>query len=580
MRKLFITLIILSTSSTLLSQEKEKEKNIGTEVVNVVKPYSPTLSDAFKIKETPRLDDSVTASKKKISYNIFSVPVASTFVPAKGKATGLKRAPRESVYNSYASLAVGNYNNATADFYTSRALNRDETLDFSLNHHSSQGGIDGVELDDKFFKTKLAAAYNRDDRYMDWGVEGGFSHQLYNWYGVPLGFYDESTLNSIDEKQSYYTANLGADLVIEDSFFTGGDVSLRYFFDAFSSGESNIVLNPKFELPVGEEWINLNLSLDYLNGKFDRNYYTTEQLKYSNLITKASPNLVILKDDLTVNLGATVAYKFDIENSDSDIYFYPNITASYRLVQEYVTVYGGLEGDLKQNSYHGFQEENPYISPTLNILPTDKTYDGYVGVKGKFLPNLSYNLRGSYINESNKPLFAMNPETGTINYNTEGYAYANSFGLIYDDITTISVFGEISVDVNRDFQLGINAEILDYNTDDEEEAWNLPSIKGSLFMDYQINNKWFLGANIFYTGERSGLFRQDTGTNPGETFNMQVVDLDSFFDINAKAGYRINDQFSVYLKANNIANNEYTRWSNYMVQGFQVLAGVSYKFDM
>ena len=28
-------------------------ENIGTEVVNVVKPYTPTISDAFKVKEVP-----------------------------------------------------------------------------------------------------------------------------------------------------------------------------------------------------------------------------------------------------------------------------------------------------------------------------------------------------------------------------------------------------------------------------------------------------------------------------------------------------------------------------------------------
>ena len=28
---------------------------IGTEVINVVKPYTPTISDAFKVKEVPAL---------------------------------------------------------------------------------------------------------------------------------------------------------------------------------------------------------------------------------------------------------------------------------------------------------------------------------------------------------------------------------------------------------------------------------------------------------------------------------------------------------------------------------------------
>ena len=44
----------------------------------------------------------------------------------------------------------------------------------------------------------------------------------------------------------------------------------------------------------------------------------------------------------------------------------------------------------------------------------------------------------------------------------------------------------------------------------------------------------------------------------------------------------IKKQYSVapkVAKANNIANNAYQRWANFRVQGFQVLAGASYKFD-
>ena len=42
--------ILFLTTITLQAQEKE---NLGTEVVNIVKPYSPTISDAFKVKEVP-----------------------------------------------------------------------------------------------------------------------------------------------------------------------------------------------------------------------------------------------------------------------------------------------------------------------------------------------------------------------------------------------------------------------------------------------------------------------------------------------------------------------------------------------
>ena len=57
----------------------QNEDDLGTEVVNVVKPYSPTISDAFKVKEKPISIDTITTRKKEVTYSIFSVPVASTF---------------------------------------------------------------------------------------------------------------------------------------------------------------------------------------------------------------------------------------------------------------------------------------------------------------------------------------------------------------------------------------------------------------------------------------------------------------------------------------------------------------------
>lgn len=87
-----------------------------------------------------------------------------------------------------------------------------------------------------------------------------------------------------------------------------------------------------------------------------------------------------------------------------------------------------------------------------------------------------------------------------------GYKYGNSFGIVYDHVKTFSGFGELSVDINRDFTLGINAEVMKYTLSEEEEAWNLPKIRGSFFMDYQINEQWYAGANLFYMGEREDMF--------------------------------------------------------------------------
>ncbi|TRZ42727.1 TonB-dependent receptor [Robertkochia solimangrovi] len=558
----------------LVAQEKneDKDKNIGTEVVDVVKQYNPTIGDANKINIQPRLDDSITTVKRNVNYTIFSVPVASTFTPAKGKATGLKKAPKEELYNTFASVGLGNYSAALVDFYTSIALNREENLDLSLNHNSSQGGIDEVVLDDRYFDTSLEGGYRMQDRYMSWGVNGGFRHQIYNWYGIPQELYSESQIDGIDERQAYYTAELGGNIDFKDSFFKGAEAKFRRFWDGFSSGENRLILQPSFELPISTEYIDLGVKLDFLQGNFKSNYAATDDLKYSNLTTTISPGLVILEEDLKIDLGANIVYRFDIEGSDHDFFIYPNVKASYNLVEEFVIPYAGVTGELTQNNYHDFVQGNTFVSPTLNMVPSDEQYNAFVGVKGKFMQGVGYNLKGSYSAINNNPLYRSN----AVNYlsNEEGYSYGNSFGVVYDDMKILSVMGEVNVDINRNFNLGLNAEFLDYNTDEAAEAWNLPTIKGSVFMDYQIGEKWLAGANLFYVGERKDLIDTPMLLDP------TVVSIDGYFDINARLAYQVSKPLSAFIRANNIAGNEYDRWVNYPVQGLQIMAGASYKFDL
>ncbi|MEH6514545.1 MAG: TonB-dependent receptor, partial [Maribacter arcticus] len=57
------------------------------------------------------------------------------------------------------------------------------------------------------------------------------------------------------------------------------------------------------------------------------------------------------------------------------------------------------------------------------------------------------------------------------------------------------------------------------------------------------------------------------------------ITLEGYFDANAHVGYRFNDQLSFFIKGANLSNNEYQRWTNFQVQGIQVLGGATYKFD-
>ena len=564
--------------------QAQDDNDIGTETVTVVRPYSPTVSDAFKIKTIPDLNDSIVLQKKKINYSIFSVPVASTFTPAKGKASTVKKAKPEKLFNSYASVGLGSFNNALVDFYTSRDIDRgDERIDIGLKHHSSRGDIDSTPLDADFYTTQLDASYSKRDRDYNWGVNIGLQHQLYNWYGIEETDPISSFLPLIDDvRQNYFDAEAGAHINIEDSFFKRGEILLRRFWDATESGENRVVLQPTLELPITEELVTVKFKFDYVGGNFKNaslnNTVNSPEINYNQMQAGITPSLLVLQDNLTLNLGASFVYGMDIENSDNNFYIYPAVTASYRLMDEVAIAYAGVEGQLKQNSYFEFVSDNPYVSPTLSILPTDQQYNAYIGLKGQLLPNLSYKVKGSYTAENRRPLFKLNP-TNNFRDDEKQYYYGNSFEVFYDDLKTIGLFAELNVDVNRNFSLGVNAEVFEYDTETDNPAWNLPNLKGSLFLDYQIGEKWFMGANLFYVGEREDFSSIAAENVQPSEFLATFITLESYFDANAHIGYRLNEQLSIFAKASNIANNQYQRWANFGVQGLQILGGVTYKFD-
>ncbi|MEO9894498.1 TonB-dependent receptor [Aurantibacter sp.] len=578
---IFIPVFLWSVNVSAQEEEGDDEDGLGTETVTVTKAYTPTISDAFKIKSLPDMNDSIVLQKKEIEYSIFSVPVASTFTPSKGKAATVKKTPPPILYNSYASVGAGNPGNVLADFYTSRSVGREDRLDVGLTHNSSRGDFDEVTFDNVFSDSKLDASYSRRDRDFDWVANVGFQHQLYNWYGTPEGALEFATVDEKDARQNYFMAEVGSKLNMSDSFFKSGELLYRRFWDKYKSGENRVVFEPVFDFPITDEELSLGAKVDWVNGKFANaslnSTDNTGEINYNNLQVGLNPNLKILRDDLTLRLGAKFIYGMDLENSDGSFHIYPDVTASYRLLDEVAIAYAGVVGDLRQNSYYEFVEENPFVSPTLSMQPTDQQYDAYVGLKGQLLTNLSYNIKGSYKAENRLPLYKLNP----INtFRGEGpYVFGNSFDVFYDDVKTFGVFGELSVDVNRNFTLGVNAEYYSYNTETDNPAWNLPDLTGNFFMDYQIGEKWYMGANLFYVGKRSDLSSTASPSTPANLFASEIIELDSYFDANAHIGYRLNKQLSIFAKAANIANNNYQRWSNYQVQGLQILAGATYKFD-
>ena len=583
MKKYSFVLILIMSLGQVFSQKKPRKKDSIIEVINVITSYTPTISDAFKINKTPKIILSNTTSKKKLSYSIFSAPVASTFVPKSGVVKGIDVGKKERLFNNYLALGYGNYTTPFIEFFLHQNRKFETDYGIYLKYTSSENGIKNTFLNNEFSTLNLGGFYLKEERGFTWKIGGNMYQKQYNWYGLPNISFDNNTINSIAAKQTYGFYEAESEVVFEDSYFDNIKGALSLFVDKFGSKEVGLSIKPSLKIPLG--FISKNLSelelqtnINYLQGEFEQNYLNNSNIKYSFFNIGIHPVYRVNWNKLSIKLGSKIYLTSDIENSLTDILAYPDLEITYPVITNLINFYAGAGGDLHMNSFKKFSEQNPFVSPTLFLTQTNEQYNLFGGINGTISSNISFNVKASYKSDEDHALFVRNnsKSNGIFNASTSllGYEYGNSFNVFYDDISTLSIFGEIEVDASKRFSIGATIQTNSYTTTFQQEAWNLPKIEGAIYGKYKINN-WYANANIFFVGSRMDV--QYNGTFPSTIASIES--LDTFTDINLNGGYHFSDFFSAFVKLNNILGTDYDRYANYNVLGFQALAGITYKFD-
>ena len=98
----FLFLVLIG--GMVLAQEEE---GLQVQEVLVIKSYTPSLSDAFKISEAPKVPDSLKTEAKALIFKIKPVDVVSTFEPNKATPLKLKRSSSTTPYNTFFSGGFG-----------------------------------------------------------------------------------------------------------------------------------------------------------------------------------------------------------------------------------------------------------------------------------------------------------------------------------------------------------------------------------------------------------------------------------------------------------------------------------------
>ena len=563
-----------------------QKDTISTDKLIIIKQYSPTVNDAFKIKQKPSEKDTIKQQRKTINYSFIDVPVASTFTPAKGTASGVRIPAPDKLYENYARFGAGNFSTILADFYSNFNLNRDRSLDIKFSHLSSQGGIEEVVLDDDFSNTSLGLNLKSKDRYFDWNSGVELNHREINYYGLSpelRTILSQDQINSIDPKQTYTTLEAFGGIQFDNGILREAKIKLQNFSDDYSNSEQLLSIQPSVVIPLRTQDLQIDADFMFLNGGFETITFRELELNYQQLQAGINPFLNLNYDNLSIKLGAKAVLFNDFEQSSSDVFFYPDIEAKFLLNQESIAINLGVNGDLQQNSYEDLSVQNPFIAPFQFIGPTDLEYNAFAGFSTKLLTNLALSAQVNYSTASNYAFFIANPSNTFISRTPShrDFDYQNSFRVIYDDLDRLSISADLAYQIESDFNIGFFGKFSDFSTSQLQEAYNMPELELKAYADYNFTKNWNFSASLFYIGDRKDL-SEDFTTFPAGNINVnqsEIRTIDGYLDLNASIEYKINSRLSAFANANNLLNADYNRWQNFDVQGFQILGGLIYQFD-
>ena len=475
-------------------------------------------------------------------------------------------------------MALGNYFSSQADFYSGRNFDRGrKRLDLLVHHNSSLGQLGNTPLPTDFYRSILDLSWSQTERDYQWKISGEAQHRSQHWYGLQFRVNEPGFTDSLSVAQHYLTGQLHGEITVEDAYVKDASFTAQTLSDATNASESRIKAAVNLQFPVLEDFARLGLFTDLVQGRFGHAPITsltdTGSFSYGYLQVGVRPGMLFQTDRVSLDLGARLVYASDLETQEGSIYIYPDITAEFTVKEKVISAIAGIKGNLQQNTFRDFSFENPFISPTLIILPTDTKYHAYGGFRGQLNGVLGYSVRADYKNQQFAPMFTLNPINPQRN-DDKDYYLGNSFQILYQDFKTLGVSAEIQWLVNRNFNLELRGALFNYETAENQEVYNLPKHEVTLLLDYQMESGWVLQANLIMMGERTDLITTGTGQ-----FLATPILLDSYFDASFTLSYRINPKWTAFGSVNNLLNTNYQRWAQFPVQGIRVMAGVGYSFD-
>ena len=560
------------------SYAQKKESSIETERIIIVKSFTPSLSDAFKIKSDPSISDSISNAKFELVYDLKKIPVISTFEPNKATPLKLKQKILYNPFNTFFSGAFGNKNQLFFNISSLVEIDRSQRIGFNFYKDGFGNDLDNTVLRSNQNYNEIGFNHNLRSNQYNVNTQFKFSKSLNNYFGLNENVSDQSFINLIDPQIRRNNLKVRSNWNWYDYFLKNFILQADLSTDNFDSIEKKIGLSANFGSELARGNFKGKIKIQGLNTRFVSSYFQKIQEEYSQAQGSLSVFWQNTSNDFRFKIGAGVSYFLGIDQISNDLIYYPEIEILYQKKENTLTPYLKAFGGANLNSYRSLSDVNPYLAPTTTLIPTFNKYNIQLGTRSRLASVLNFDFGLIFDEVENFSYYQRLPFDNE--NELESYRLSNAFESKYLDLSFYGFNASIIINMIKDNFIRFETSYRFFNTQDEEVLWNIPSLQANWESQIKWNDRLAFSFKGSMWGDRSASLRpifleQDLSNDL--IINEEILPI--FIRSSAHITYKLTKQFDIFFKGRFNSKGIHGRWSYYPEPPLLILGGITYKFD-
>lgn len=557
-------------------QSQEKREVLKTQEILVVKSYTPSLSDAFKIIEGPQIPDSLKYKNKVLTFKIKSVPVISTFEPNKATPLKLQKRSSSTPFNTFFSGGFGSMSQLYFNVSSIIEIDRSQRFGFNLYHDGFGGDVGNSLLKSSQGFSQYGVHHNLRSNYYNANTQLQFTVHKNNYFGLYDRNWDNFLITSIDPeiKRNYFKFRTYWDWF--DSILKSLAFQANITSDNFDTSEHQLVIDTNFGLPFAGGKIQASTKLKGLNTIFKKPFFNNQIQEFIQGMGKFGVQWLYAENGIKLKIGAGLTYLEGDKSLNSKLNYYPELEVFYDKKGNSIAPYLRANGGVYLNSYHDSTLNNPYLAPITDLKPRFNKYDARLGIRSSLSSVLNFDFGLLFDQVENFRYYQRLPL-----YTSDGqdsYRLSNAFENKFSKVDLYGIKAQIRIDLVKNNFIQFETSYRYFEVADQQTLWNIPSLQMNWKSQFRFRNIIMLSFNGEVWGNRAAN-KYITPITSSESIYSEEFTLPLFFRSTAHLNVKLNDQFDTFFKGRFTNSEAHGLWGFYKEPSFILLGGITYKFD-